>query len=55
MLRIAITWLLLQILQGSGPDLALDFRVDEILLDVFGMPLLADAFMLIKIHPIVQK
>jgi len=46
MLRIAVTWLLLQILQGFRPDLALDFRVDEILLDVFVMPSLANHFML---------
>jgi hypothetical protein len=55
MLRIAVTWLLLQILQSSGPDLALDFRVDEIHLDVFRVSLLAAISCWIKIQPIVQK
>jgi hypothetical protein len=46
MLRIAVTWLLLQILQGSGLTWRWISRVDEILLDVFVMPLLAGDFML---------
>jgi hypothetical protein len=40
---------------GFRPDLALDLRVDEILLDVFVMPSLANDFMLDRNHPIVQK